>query len=133
MRPIDSSTEGRAIAEDPVPVTRRCQREPDQVDLLVGRRIQQRRQEIGLSQAEMARALGVRLRQLQRYEAGALRPRPVQLAAMAALLRLPIVQFFLETPLGGAAVVPLEPDTFAPGLRLAGGSAAESGSDRAGP
>ena len=49
-----------------------------------------------LTQTQLAAAVRLSLRQLQRYESGEARPRPAHLAAIAASLGVAIAQFFID-------------------------------------
>lgn len=73
-----------------------CGREPNETDVRVGRRIVQQRIERGLSTAALAHKTYLSQRRLEAYEAGALRPRPVELAAIAEALNSSIASFFTD-------------------------------------
>jgi len=59
---------------------------PDPIDVEVGRRIRLRRKALGISQSELAGALGVSFQQCQKYEKGANRVSASMLVRIAAKL-----------------------------------------------
>ena len=67
---------------------------PHLVDRHVGRRVEARRRELGLTQTELSRALGVTFQQVQKYEIGASRISASKLHAAAIALRMPVGAFF---------------------------------------
>lgn len=73
------------------------------VDVLVGRRIRERRRYVGMNQAKLGDALGITFQQIQKYELGANRVSASRLSEIASLLNVPIAYFFggLETNAGG--------------------------------
>ncbi|MCE8535695.1 helix-turn-helix domain-containing protein [Ruegeria pomeroyi] len=75
----------------------------DTVDTVVGRRIRARRSALGLSQAELGRAIGVRFQQVQKYESGANRVSASRLWAIAEVLDVHISHFFegIQAPESG--------------------------------
>lgn len=76
------------------------------VDVAVGERIRARRRELGMSQVELARGLGVTFQQCQKYERGANRVSASRLVDAAALL-----QTSAAALLGEVEVVP-------PGMKM---------------
>lgn len=74
---------------------------PHPVDLHVGARLRQRRHMVGLSQSDLATALGLTFQQMQKYERGANRISASKLYAAACKLETPVAWFFegLETGL----------------------------------
>lgn len=64
------------------------------VDKRLGERVRARRLAIGMSQEELAAALGVTFQQVQKYEKGANRIAASRLVDIAAALDLPIADFF---------------------------------------
>ena len=64
------------------------------VDDYVGRRIRQRRLELGLSQSELADAIGVSFQQVQKYENGSNRVSAGRLYAIARHLGATLDYFF---------------------------------------
>jgi transcriptional regulator with XRE-family HTH domain len=77
--------------------------EPDPVDVEVGRRIRERRRELGVSQMTLAGAVGVTFQQVQKYERGLNRASASMLAKLAKALDLTIADFF-----GGQAPSPAD-------------------------
>jgi transcriptional regulator with XRE-family HTH domain len=72
-------------------------RGPDTVDKLVGRNIRVLRLAKGLSQTELADALGVTFQQVQKYEKGINRVGSGRLLKISALLGVKITDFFEGT------------------------------------
>lgn len=64
------------------------------VDLYVGSRLRIRRKVLGLSQTQLADALGITFQQIQKYERGANRISASKLYEAARLLRSPVSYFF---------------------------------------
>jgi len=75
-------------------------RSPHHVDQHVGALIRVRRKALGISQTELADALGVSFQQVQKYERGANRVSASKLFEIAQKLGTPLSSFFegLETP-----------------------------------
>ena len=67
-----------------------------QIDIYIGKRIRERRNEIGLGQKDLARATGVTFQQIQKYEAGANRVSASRLWLIGIELDVPITYFFSE-------------------------------------
>jgi transcriptional regulator with XRE-family HTH domain len=67
---------------------------PHAVDRLVGNRIRLRRRELGVSQENLARELGVSFQQVQKYERAANRVSASKLFEIASVLRVPPNYFF---------------------------------------
>jgi transcriptional regulator with XRE-family HTH domain len=91
----------------------RGKRRGNQVDLLVGKRLREARLMAGASQQQLAAALGVGARSVQKYESGALRLTAARLAAVVKFLGVPMSFLFKEevTPaarLHGAGLTALE-------------------------
>lgn len=72
------------------------------VDIHVGKQIRQRRWLIGMSQENLAKAIGVRFQQIQKYEKGTNRVSSSRLWQISETLGVPISYFFkgLEKPAG---------------------------------
>lgn len=68
--------------------------EPHPVDRHVGRRVQEKRLGLGLTQTELARAVGVSFQQVQKYEKGANRVSASKLFEMAEFMKVDIPYFF---------------------------------------
>src|SRR3954447_25763655 len=78
-------------------------KQPNEIDRLVGSRVRQRRMQRGMSQEQLAAALGITVPQLQKYEKGVNRIGASRLHKIAGLLGVPIGAFFeAHTGMGGA-------------------------------
>jgi transcriptional regulator with XRE-family HTH domain len=75
-----------------------CGRTASQIDVHLGNRIRARREQLGISDAELAVAVGIGRHKLQSYEIGTVRPIPARLAAIATTLSVPIAYFFDGVP-----------------------------------
>ena len=64
------------------------------VDTYVGRRIRDKRNERGMSQTEVANALGVTFQQVQKYERGKNRVGASRLFDLSRILSVPVQYFF---------------------------------------
>jgi len=73
----------------------------DPYDRDVGRRVKLRRLELGLSQTDLADALGLTFQQVQKYEKGANRIGAGRLKRIADILKVP-VSFFFDEVIGGS-------------------------------
>jgi transcriptional regulator with XRE-family HTH domain len=73
---------------------RRDPRKPDAVDLSVGANVRTWRIARGLTQAELAKRLGITFQQVQKYETGHNRISTGRLAKAAAILDVPMSAFF---------------------------------------
>jgi transcriptional regulator with XRE-family HTH domain len=69
-----------------------------EVDVEVGRRIRMQRMNLGMSQTELAKAIGITFQQVQKYEKGANRVGAGRLSEIATALDMPVASFFLEAP-----------------------------------
>lgn len=69
--------------------------EANGIDACVGRRVRERRKHLGLSQVQLAAAIGVSFQQLQKYEHGTNRLAASRLAATAVALDVPPGYFFV--------------------------------------
>lgn len=67
---------------------------PHAVDRLVGGRIRTRRRELGISQENLARDLGISFQQVQKYERAANRVSASKLFEIATVLQVPPNYFF---------------------------------------
>ncbi|MCV2887022.1 helix-turn-helix domain-containing protein [Ruegeria aquimaris] len=81
------------------------------VDTVVGQRIRARRMALGLSQADLGRAIGVRFQQVQKYESGANRVSASRLWAIAEVLEVHVSHFFdgIEAPETGKSAGEQQP------------------------
>ena len=86
----------------------------DDIDAHLGRRLRRRRRLLGLTQEQLALAVGVRFQQIQKYECGANRISAARLWSLAQALEAPINYFYDglagsgraapgPTPIGGKA------------------------------
>jgi transcriptional regulator with XRE-family HTH domain len=65
-----------------------------QIDLHLGKRLRRRRRLLGLTQQQLASAVGVRFQQIQKYECGANRISAARLWELAEALEVPINYFY---------------------------------------
>lgn len=70
------------------------QRTSNEIDKFVGRRLKQRRDELGLSQEKLADKLGISFQQVQKYERGFNRVGASRLFAIAKELGVTVSYFF---------------------------------------
>lgn len=70
----------------------------ERVNLAIGRRLRRRRKLLGLTQTEIANALGIRFQQVQKYECSASRISAAKLYFLARVLKVPINYFFDQLP-----------------------------------
>ena len=68
-----------------------------EVDLAIGKRIQQRRKEVGLTAENLAEQIGVSQQQFSRYERGATKINVSHLVNIAVILDTPISWFFTDS------------------------------------
>ena len=80
--------------------------QPHRVDRHVGALIRAKRKAVGVSQAELAQALGLTFQQVQKYERGTNRVSSSKLYEIAQKLDTPLSSFFegLDHPAGGQSV-----------------------------
>ncbi|MCS6780987.1 MAG: helix-turn-helix domain-containing protein, partial [Geminicoccaceae bacterium] len=71
--------------------------DPASLDRRIGERIRLRRTELGLTQEQLASALGISYQQVQKYENGVNRISASRLAEIAQRLEVPI-GWFVEEP-----------------------------------
>ena len=69
---------------------------PREIDVHVGQRVRQRRVLCGLSQTELANAMGLTFQQLQKYERGMNRISASKLWQISQVLDVPVQWFFKE-------------------------------------
>lgn len=72
------------------------ERKPRDIDVWVGARIAARRMELGLTQSDLAKALGITFQQVQKYERGTNRVSSSKLWLTAEFLGLPLNALFPE-------------------------------------
>lgn len=70
----------------------------DPIDVHVGQRMRQRRQELGMTQTTLGDTVDVTFQQIQKYERGANRISASRLYAFAKALRVPVSYFFEGVP-----------------------------------
>ena len=88
---------------------------PDLIDKHVGTRVRMRRLMLGMTQTELANALGITFQQVQKYEKGDNRISAGKPAAISSFLQAPIPFFFEGLPTGEKPVKkddPLPSDVF---------------------
>ena len=73
---------------------KRSRAQANTVDTYVGQRIRDKRNERGMSQTEVANALGVTFQQVQKYERGTNRVGASRLFDLSRILSVPIQYFF---------------------------------------
>lgn len=78
-----------------MPRTRMDDEGPHPVDIHVGAKVKSRRLMLGLSQEELAKAIGLTFQQVQKYERGSNRISVSRLTDISRALKVP-VDFFLE-------------------------------------
>src|ERR1700742_603053 len=64
------------------------------IDLYLGKRLRRRRRLLGLTQQQLAGAVGVRFQQIQKYECGANRISAARLWQLSEALEIPIGYFY---------------------------------------
>jgi transcriptional regulator with XRE-family HTH domain len=64
------------------------------IDLHLGKRLRRRRRLLGLTQQQLAIAIGIRFQQIQKYECGANRISAARLFQLAKALESPITYFY---------------------------------------
>lgn len=82
------------------------EKQPDYVDCYVGARIRARRNQIDISQQELAEGLGVTFQQVQKYERGANRISASMLVRAAKTMKVPVSFFFENVPDGPPETAP---------------------------
>jgi len=64
------------------------------IDLHLGKRLRRRRRLMGLTQQQLATAVGIRFQQIQKYECGANRISAARVWELAAALEVPVGYFY---------------------------------------
>lgn len=64
------------------------------IDVYLGKRLRRRRRLLGLTQQQLAGAVGVRFQQIQKYECGASRISAARLWQLAEALEVPVGYFY---------------------------------------
>jgi transcriptional regulator with XRE-family HTH domain len=83
-------------------------RSPAAADVEIGQRVRTRRLELGISQVELGRSIGVTFQQVQKYERGANRIGGSRLQQIADALLVGPAYFFGATPAASMTDVPKE-------------------------
>ena len=81
-----------SIAKQPLGV-------PHSIDLHVGERVRARRKELGVSQADLGKAVELTFQQIQKYERGSNRISASKLHQMSQFLKVPVSYFYDGLPL----------------------------------
>lgn len=68
------------------------------IDTHVGQRIRQRRRALGMTQSNLAEAIGVRFQQVQKYETGANRVSASKMFLIAEVLQTDLIWFWIGLP-----------------------------------
>ena len=68
-----------------------------EVDGVIGAKMRMRRSELGMTQTDLAKALGITFQQVQKYEQGKNRVGGSRLAGVAKTLQVPVSYFFEQT------------------------------------
>ena len=69
-------------------------RKTDDLDLLIGKRLRERRILLAVTQEDLARRIGLSFQQLQKYEVGENRISAARLFKLSEILEVPITWFF---------------------------------------
>lgn len=69
------------------------------IDVHVAARLRTYRRQLGLSQADVAKQIGVTFQQIQKYEAGINRVGAGRLFQLAVLYGIPVAEFFPHNPI----------------------------------
>ncbi len=75
-------------------------RKPGPIDIHVGRRLRMRRALMGISQEDMAEAVGLTFQQVQKYELGSNRVSAARLYQFSDILKVPVDYFYQELSSG---------------------------------
>ncbi len=79
---------------------------PHPVDEHAGERLWQRRKLLGMTQTDLADAIGLTFQQVQKYERGANRISASRLCDLSRVLDVPVDYFFEDMPTAVAAISP---------------------------
>ena len=80
----------------------------NEIDLHLGKRLRRRRRLLGLTQQQLADAVGVRFQQIQKYECGANRISAARLWSLASALEVPVGYFYDGLAANAPAEIPPE-------------------------
>ncbi len=75
------------------PLSQRA-RKTDELDVLIGKRLRERRILLAITQEDLARRIGLSFQQLQKYEVGENRISAARLYKLSQILEVPISWFF---------------------------------------
>ncbi len=86
------------------------------IDLHLGKRLRRRRRLLGLTQQQLATAIGIRFQQIQKYECGANRISASRIFELSAALEVPVGYFYEGLDVGEpaadvVAIASIEPRT----------------------
>ena len=73
------------------------------IDLHLGKRLRRRRRLLGLTQQQLATAIGIRFQQIQKYECGANRISAARIFELGAALEVPVGYFYEGLEVGEPA------------------------------
>lgn len=94
-----------SVTEESLPRSHHSLRRVTEVDSAIGKRVRDKRQALGLTQVEVADALGVTFQQVQKYERGLNRIPIARLANLSRTFEVPL-DYFLGDAGGGPAPYP---------------------------
>ncbi len=86
------------------------------IDLHVGRRLRRRRRLMGMTQQQLADAIGIRFQQVQKYECGANRITASRLFELSSALSIPIQYFYEGLPTNNSMPVANDTDDITPDI-----------------
>jgi transcriptional regulator with XRE-family HTH domain len=70
----------------------------DDINILLGKRLRSRRRMLGLSQKDLADAVGIRFQQIQKYECAGNSLKASRLWQLSKVLQVPVTYFFDGLP-----------------------------------
>ncbi len=85
-------------------------KQPDEIDVEVGRRLRLQRKLLGMTQTGLASGLGITFQQVQKYERGTNRIGASRLADVARILKVEVSYFFNDTRMIGDVGVDVPED-----------------------
>ncbi|HVY34166.1 MAG TPA: helix-turn-helix transcriptional regulator [Caulobacteraceae bacterium] len=78
----------------------------DDINILLGKRLRKRRRMLGLSQKDLADAIGIRFQQIQKYECASNSLKASRVWQLSKVLQAPVTYFFDGLPTGAAPRTP---------------------------